>query len=89
MLSLAPAHPYLICLYGYLREPASQYVAAKALAMPSVRFVELPAKYHPYECVPVLDHNVSRGSLLAAAKAVCLFATVDSKVLRLENFRSK
>ena len=86
---MAPAHPYLICLYGYLREPASQYVAAKALAMPSVRFVELPQLYHPYEFVPVLDHSVRRGLLLAAAKVVCLFAAVDSRALRLENFRSK
>ena len=73
----------------YLREPAFQYVAAKALAMPIVRFVELPCRYQPYERVPVLDHSVSRGSLLTAAKTVCLFATVDSKVVRLENFRSK
>lgn len=57
--------------------------------MPSVRFVEFPGKYHPYECVPVLDHNVSRGLLLAAVNAVCLFVTVDNKDLRLENFRSK
>ena len=89
MSSLAPAHPYLICLYGYLREPASQYVAAKALAMPIVRFVELPGLYQPYEFVPVLDHSVSRGSLLVAVNAACLFATVDSKALRLENFLSK
>ena len=73
----------------YLREPAFQYIVAKALAMPVVRFVELPGQYHPYELVPVLDHSVSLGSLLTAAKTVCLFATVDSKVLRLENFRSK
>lgn len=57
--------------------------------MPFVRFVELPGLYQPYEFAPVLDHSVSRGSLLVAANAVCLFATVDSKALRLENFRSK
>ena len=89
MSSLAPAHPYLIYLHRYLREPAFQYIAAKALAMPFVRFVELPGLYHPYEFAPVLDHSVSRGLLLVEVNAVCLFATVDSRALRLENFLSK
>lgn len=57
--------------------------------MPTVRFVESPGQYQPYEFVPVLDHSVSRGSLLVAVNVVCLFATVDSKALRLENFLSK
>ena len=89
MSSLAPAHPYLIYLYEYLLEPAFQYISLKALAMPTVKFVESPGQYQPYEFVPVLDHSVSRGSLLVAVNAVCLFATVDSKALRLENFLSK
>ena len=89
MSSLAPAHPYLIYLHRYLRESAFQYIVSKALDMPFVRFVELPGLYHPYELVPVLDHSVRRGLLLVVAKAVCLFATVDSRALRLENFLSK
>ena len=89
MPSLAPAHPYLIYLYEYLLEPTYQYIVLKVLAMPTVRFVELPGQYQPYEFVPVLDHNVSRGSLLVAVNAACLFAAADSRALRLENFLSK